>query len=180
MSSSRKTVASVCTHPPRSLCRTLATSATVSLSFSLAYQAVHWPGLLQALLGAEPPILAASPAAQRFEAPLMPATHLRAPGAVTPQACRLVISSDMTDWALCCKAQELWCWCRESMELRVWLCGQVQQVAHSGLQHRPACPAMSTERAVSCSAAAFSGSEGAGIAGPLGKGALSLSNNLQT
>ena len=44
-----------------------------------ARRAVHWPGLLLASSRAEPSVLAASPAAQRAQAPLMPAAHPSAP-----------------------------------------------------------------------------------------------------
>ena len=46
---------------------------------NFAHQAVHGPGFLLALPGTEAPMMAASPAAQRVDTPLMPATHIRAP-----------------------------------------------------------------------------------------------------
>ena len=50
----------------------------------LADQAVHRPGFPLACPRAEAPVMAASPAAQRAQAPLVAATHLSAPGPVTP------------------------------------------------------------------------------------------------
>ena len=63
-----------------------ASSAASSLCICrlLAHQAVHRPGLLQAGLRAEAPLLAASPAAQRAQAALVPSTHLCASGGSTP------------------------------------------------------------------------------------------------
>ena len=86
---------SVCNASSLRLLTRLTTSHHSSLKLSLALshpslrscilfanQAVHRPGCPQALRRAESPVLAASPAAQRAQAPLMPATQLRAPAAI--------------------------------------------------------------------------------------------------
>ena len=79
---------------------TLATSCPCSMRLGplLAHQAVHRPGLLLAFPGAEAPVLAASPAAQRAQAPLVPAAQLGAPAAITPPRMQQRIDSALPDW----------------------------------------------------------------------------------
>ena len=65
---------------------------TVLLLVYLAHHAMHWPGCPLACPRAEAAVLAASRAAQRAQAPLVPAAHLSAPGPVhstAPQACTI-------------------------------------------------------------------------------------------
>ena len=125
-------------------------------------------------------MLAASPAAQRAQAPLVPARHLGAPGAVTPTTSRLIFRFGLTAWPPRHRKNgdsAGRAWSREATLLLGSI--SLQQVAHSGLQHRPACPARSSERAASCSAAASSGSGGTSNAGPV-SGTSFLSSSPRT
>ena len=77
---------------PLSHSRQLCHTPTVLLQVFLAHQAMHCPGFPLACPRAEAAVLAASRAAQRAQAPLVPAAHLSAPGPVHNRATLLYVA----------------------------------------------------------------------------------------